>query len=75
MLMQPRTVVAQVIPYMHHRPAGVLYRVCFSALGRRTYVRDQLLHVTNESARFYGTLHKGITENSSGDHLMTVEEV
>lgn len=45
-----------------------------TALGRRTYVRDGHLQVKDGSARFYGTLHMGVTENSCSVRLMTVEE-
>lgn len=41
------------------RPEGVMFRIQFTALGRRTYVRDGHLQVKDGSARFYGTLHMG----------------
>jgi len=57
------------------RPNGLLFRVSITAVGRRIYTSDKILVVQGDSAKFYGTLWKGSTQNDAGELLMTVEQV
>lgn len=57
----------------------MLYRVDFTDVGVRILVAHKQLEVRERglrgTARFWGRLNKGVTQNRSGEVMMRVEEV
>ena len=52
-----------------------MVKICFTAHGRLLFLRDRTLTVSQDSGRFYGTLHLGTTSDAAGELMMTVERI
>ena len=52
-----------------------MVKICFTAHDRLLFLRDRTLTVSQDSGRFYGTLHLGTTSDAAGELMMTVERI
>ena len=52
-----------------------MVRIAFTAHGRTILIRDRVLTASQDSGRFYGTLHMGTTNDAAGEVMMTVERI